>query len=326
VPRLAIVIPAIGPIDALENSLVSVLEHRPDSCQIVVVLNQPYADPYELAGEVTFVQAPARAGLVDCANLGLAAAQADVVHLLMAGCEVAEGWSDRALARFDDAAVAAVVPLVLGKSGRQELVCRGIDLLPGGVRRLHSGEPPEAGAPHKNVVWGPALFAAFYRAAAVRSVGGLSAAVGDELADADLACSLFRCGYAVAWEPNSQVFASVPLLPACGGRLRRSWHSQRLFGRTLGAFGAARSIVALAAVVWHEFIRALPGPAALGLILARLLASCDVGQYYRHQLRFKGAEAAAQAPPARQWGNRRLDRSHGTTRRAEPVGPTVKTR
>ena len=55
VPRLAIVISAIGSIESLEGTLVSVLENRPADCEILVVLNRPYSDPYDLQGEVRFV-------------------------------------------------------------------------------------------------------------------------------------------------------------------------------------------------------------------------------------------------------------------------------
>ena len=49
--RLSIVIPVLGSLDGLEDTLVSVLENRPADCQIVVVLNQPYDDPYDLKDE-----------------------------------------------------------------------------------------------------------------------------------------------------------------------------------------------------------------------------------------------------------------------------------
>ena len=61
-PRLSIVIPVLGNVEGLEDTLVSVLENRPVDCQIVVVLNRPYDDPYDLKDEVCFVEAPPGAG------------------------------------------------------------------------------------------------------------------------------------------------------------------------------------------------------------------------------------------------------------------------
>ena len=83
--RLSIVIPLCGTIDLLEGSLVGVLENRPDDCQVIVVLNDAYDDPYDLHDEVTFVEAPLGAGPVACLNLGIAAASAPIVHVLACG-------------------------------------------------------------------------------------------------------------------------------------------------------------------------------------------------------------------------------------------------
>ena len=52
--RLAIVITDGGSIESLESTLVSVLENRPPDCEVLVALAGPYADPYELSGEVRF--------------------------------------------------------------------------------------------------------------------------------------------------------------------------------------------------------------------------------------------------------------------------------
>ena len=65
-PRLSIVIPTPGDTAAMEETLVSVLEHRPDDCEIVVALGCDYADPWNIREEVRFVQAPAGSSLVAC--------------------------------------------------------------------------------------------------------------------------------------------------------------------------------------------------------------------------------------------------------------------
>ena len=62
-PRLSIVIPVLGNLDRLEDTLVSVLANRPADCQVVVVLDQPYADPYDLKDEVQFIELPGQGRL-----------------------------------------------------------------------------------------------------------------------------------------------------------------------------------------------------------------------------------------------------------------------
>ena len=71
--RLSIVIPVLRQLDRLEDTLISVLENRPADCQIVVVLNEPYNDPYQLSGEVCFIQAAAGSSFADTLNLGVVA-------------------------------------------------------------------------------------------------------------------------------------------------------------------------------------------------------------------------------------------------------------
>lgn len=328
-PRLAIVIPALGEIDAMENSLVSVLEHRPDDCEIIVVLNRPYADPYDLAGEVTFVEAAPHSGLAACAERGIAAAGADIVHVLAAGCEVVENWTDEALLHFGDPRVAAVAPLLLGGPGI-DVICHGVELLPGGARRLRCAAAVSAvvGTPSRKArtIAGPALVAAFYRKSAIDAVGGLPVATGDDLADVDLAYSLATAGYNIAWEPESRVLATRVAIEPHGGRLRRAWQSQALCVRTVSAFGVWRSLLASIAVAGKEFCTALPSPVAFGMIAARLLACCDVGRHMRRKLRDRETTSGPMIPPPHDRGYRRLDRPHAGPRRSDTVTSAVNSR
>ena len=68
---LACIIPVIGDTEGLETTLLSVLERRTDDCEVLVVLNSPYSDPYRLQGEIQFLQAPQGTGLVGCINSAL---------------------------------------------------------------------------------------------------------------------------------------------------------------------------------------------------------------------------------------------------------------
>ena len=65
-PRLSIVIPVLGDSQQLDDTLVSVLENRPANCEILVVHNEPYHDPYHLSDEVQFVEAQCGASMVAC--------------------------------------------------------------------------------------------------------------------------------------------------------------------------------------------------------------------------------------------------------------------
>ncbi|MBQ4144115.1 MAG: hypothetical protein IJD43_11655 [Thermoguttaceae bacterium] len=61
--RLAIIISYHTLPEKLEESLLSLLEHRPDPCEILVVLSKPYENPYELnQEEVRFITLPQKDG------------------------------------------------------------------------------------------------------------------------------------------------------------------------------------------------------------------------------------------------------------------------
>ena len=84
-PRLSIVIPAVTGAEALEETLLSVLENRPESCEVIVALACEYDDPWNLRDEVTFVRAPEAASTIGCVNLGISSAAGEVIHVLSAG-------------------------------------------------------------------------------------------------------------------------------------------------------------------------------------------------------------------------------------------------
>ena len=131
-PRLACIIPVVGNTDGLDSTLLSVLERRPDDCEMLVVLNVPYPDPYNLQGEIQILQAPPETGLVGCVNIGMAATQAPIVHLLANGLEASEGWVESALVHFNDPRVAAVTPLIYGTTDRSLLLAAGVGYCRGG--------------------------------------------------------------------------------------------------------------------------------------------------------------------------------------------------
>ena len=106
--RLSIIIPYLGNPKRLEDTLVSVLENRPNDCEVLAVLAQPYDNPYKLDDEVCFCRAADGTGLAELMNLGIATSRAPVVHLLTCGAEVREGWADVAMAHFRDPQVASV--------------------------------------------------------------------------------------------------------------------------------------------------------------------------------------------------------------------------
>lgn len=273
-PRLSVVVPAVD-LTGLEETLVSILEHRPDDCDVVVALGTPYDDPWNIREEVTFVEAAKGAGLVGCVTAGLEAAQGDVIHILAAGWLATAGWTEAALRHFGRPDVAAVVPLTVAADGEQP-VSAGIRRTRGGrsvtvvPRRkaggLATGELPAA----------PLVEAGFWRAETIRGIG-ISTACGDALAAADLAAGLTAAQADVVLELESRVVGGP-------GRKRRSpfvagLHAERLFWRSLAC---ERVVPALAAhageVLRHAVVSAPLGTFAM--LAGRLTALVEFGSCF----------------------------------------------
>ena len=240
--RLSIIIPVFGELPPFEDTLVSVLENRPDDCQVLAAFNRPYSDPYGLEGEVQFVLASSNAGMAGLVNAALSACRAPCVHVLGCGVEVGPGWADAALGYCDDPRVAAVATLLLSRETPGRIVSAGIGCAAGGgVRYLAAGKRL---AKQKAFFapLGPDATAAFYRRSTLAALGGMPTDVGDELAGVELALRLHQAGYACALATECRLAYQKPV--AATSALRRGWNAERHFWRWAAAYGWTRSLAA----------------------------------------------------------------------------------
>ena len=269
---LTVVVPALD-ATALEETLVSVLEHRPDDCDVVVALGMEYDDPWNIREEVTFVTAPRGSGLVGCVTAGVAAATGDVIHVLAAGWQATAGWTDAAVRHFAKAAVAAVVPLAVADADRDQPVSAGI-------RRTRSGRSltvvprrTAAGIATHRLPDAPCLEAGFWRADLLHDVG-FSRACGDALAAADMAAAVAALAADVVLEPESRVIAGP--VPRRVGGFRAGLAAERLFWRSLSCERLVPALVAHAGeVMRHAAVTAPVG--TLGVLAGRLAGLLEIG-------------------------------------------------
>ncbi len=333
--RLACIIPVLGTTDGLETTLVSVLERRSDDCEVVVVLNVPYDDPYQLSGEVKFLQAPSHAGLVQCLNLGIGATRAPIIHTLACGYEVADGWLDKARIHFNDPRIAAVTPAIHAATDRTHIIAAGVGYHRGGSRIIARQAPKAVGGeslprPDEKLV-GPLLQAAFIRQAALAAFGGvIPTAVGDHLADIDLALTLRSAGWQIRIDSQCQVFAPAIEEQQSVG-FTGGLHAERLFWRHWAETGRIAGLVTHPLTVTGSIAsNALQAPLhALG----RLIGFCQLGSVrsYRKTLAAATvdaqqaysqsdshlAETNRQEPSSRDGQSLRIDKPHPVGRRPE---------
>jgi hypothetical protein len=271
VHKLSIIIPVLGRLEQQESSLVSVLQNRPDDTEVLVVLNRPYHDPYDLAGEVRFLEARRGARLVECLNLAVVESRAPVVHVLTCGVDAAEGWTDTPLRHFRDPQVAAVAPLVLSTEEPRQIVAAGVGFSRGGALRLVGQGRAEGGlGPWTSEALGPSHMAGFYRKEAIEAAGGFDPALG-EAADADLAIRLRGMGYRLLVDPQSKVLLSTTFHWVRPG-FRAGMESERLFLRHVAEGDWPGALSRHGLVAAGEFFGALPYPESLTKLLGRAMA------------------------------------------------------
>lgn len=281
--RLSIIIPALGEWEALETTLVAVLQNRPPRSEVLVVVNEPYADPYDLRGEIQFVQGARRAGLVELVNEGVAAAHGDVLHVLCCGARVCDGWTDAALRPFRDSKVAAVAPLVVDAGCLTKIVTAGCTWSPGGKCSSFGSEQAADALAEAGKNWlGPEFVAGFYRRSTLVELGAFDSSLPAELAAVDLCLRLRQQDHRLLLEASSRVATSIAVLPRSAAFVQ-GWHSERLFWRHFAAQRRLPQIIAHGGVLLVESLLQFLRPAGMARTLGRLVGACDVRPPRRHE-------------------------------------------
>lgn len=278
-PRLSIVIPCLGGAAEFDGALVSVLQNRPANCEVIVAHTQDYDDPYNLRGEVEFIHLP-EGGPIDLLNAALEQASGEIIHFLGCGLQTTDGWTEPALAHFDDPQVAAVAPVVLAVD-RHTVLSAGVGWSAGGSRFVISDQrvtSPGNGRLRAKIL-GPTLAAAFYRRDVLQALDGFDAAIGIDLADVSVALALESLGQLHVSEPNSQLIRPTGHEAAYSGEFARSRDAERLFWRH-----RSRHNTALATAL-HPFtctLDLLRAKAPLFALLGRLRAIAEFGTVHGH--------------------------------------------
>jgi hypothetical protein len=310
-PRLSIVIPAVHGAQALEDTLLSVLENRPEHCEVIVALACEYDDPWNLREEVLFVRTPEDSSTVGCVNLGISSASGEIIHVLSAGWKATPGWTDLALERFADPAISAVIPVAVDQDDLQRVVSLGIQYSLGGSRSVRV--PPRSrsslaavtlgiAALHRKRhgrISGPQIDAGFWRAEALATAGpGFAACCGPAMADADLAVAIAATGHETVIEPASQVIAG----PATAEKSRflEGLHAERLFWRSVAGRRMLPTLMSHLFVVLRHLLRSMP-LAAVPMLAGRLIAAMQFGSYgdrYRQLRSLHDSREAAESQTA----------------------------
>ena len=289
--RLSIVIPCLRGAEQAEETLVSVLQNRPDDCEIIVPHALPYDDPYRLEAEVRFLHVADAAGLVELVNAAIDQAEGDVIHTLACGVVVEDGWTSRVLAHFADPQVGAVAPLIVQADQLTRIQSLGVGYANGGLP-LRVGHNQPLPRRHKlaNQIVGPSLAAGFFARELLDALGGFSDAVGDELADIDLALSLAELGFRTVSELECKLLARSDLdVARRSGALSQGRHLERLFLRHAAARGGIWAVLAHPLAIASDTWRELPRLSAALQLIGRALGSWEFGTIHAYKQRMADA-------------------------------------
>lgn len=285
---LSIVIPAIGDQQQIDDTLVSVLENRPSDCEIVVVHDPSYVDPYDLGDEVIFVEggkrakAPTVSALISYFNAGFDQTSGRYVHTMMPGVSVEAGWCDSAIACFDDQNVGAVSPCIQSQ-GTRGAVC--------GVR-YHERSGKSFVKSRKKPITAPLLGTGFFRASCLQFMRGFEARFGS-YADVELGLRMKAARYKAS-KSDSIVqldrklnFRAVPGFR--GGKLRGELHSM---ATDVGLASAGGAYVGMACEPMNGSVQ------AFGAVLGRLVTMLNrpsprLVEFKRKQTETKRSRRAA---------------------------------
>lgn len=220
-PTLSIVISAQGPAAALEQTLLSVLERRPADAEVLVVDHSGYADPYALAGEVHFHPLEATATLWDGYRLGIALARSPVVHLLAAGVEVADDWTQPALDLLRQPQIGLVAPTAHRRGTTGIVEATGI------VYHAHGGFSIVADDEAEIAACLPC--AGFYRRELFAEIGDFGRDFSSTAAAVNLGLRARAAGWRCLSTPASRVWIDAAAAPTSRQRYEYARDAERLF-------------------------------------------------------------------------------------------------
>ncbi len=251
-PRLSIIVPFQRDEKALDATLLSILEERSESDELIIVHSGDYLDPYQLGSdEAVVIETEQSLCLAEQLNLAARAACSPIVQVLLPGTIVSRGWAESSLRAFEDAFVHAVcVPISHSGDG----VSYGLSSRNLPHRRLAS-DPTEVG--------GPALSGSMLRRRTLLRMGGWCDAIPSELIDLEMSLLLQAVELRIAVARDVVLRGSATAwIPAT---------SAYEIGRSNGMIANAYSEIPDSNVVVETLVRQL-GQLASGLMNPRLAA------------------------------------------------------
>jgi hypothetical protein len=240
--RLSIIVPYDRDEAAFEATLVSVLENRPEFCEVIVAHDGSYCDPFDLGDEVRFVigDSPDAKSLLKTA---INASLGRIVHFLASGARATEGWSEEPIEMFEQADLACVAPVIRDLSAGGRVVAAGWRDTSTGLRRPIAAGCNEPGRKDIASVQGGYLAASFWRRSVLEAIANVDLTEAISCADyvwmTAARESQWRCRVA----PTSSIIASPQIIAPIEG-VRQANQVMQMIRSGLKGEGLGRIVIA----------------------------------------------------------------------------------
>jgi len=259
---------------SFDDTLAAALRYRCDSCQIIVVHDGDYDDPYDLGQEVDFVTSSGNANnLIEQFNVGVRSARGTFVGLLRPGVQLDEGWEDAIASAFEDPSTGSVAPAVVSSNTKSKLVTAGVSSNRNFTRLLVAAEKTFSGRSAKRIrPLGPCSWAGFYRRNLLNALGDIDPSLDSLYLDLELALSLQSFGFGCQFSPDCLVTLDDSTMIETEARQPHGQSAQRAFVRH-GELATAPSLIQTLATMTGELLASPWKPQNLRHAFQRLATS-----------------------------------------------------
>jgi hypothetical protein len=285
--RLSIIVPYDRDEASFESTLVSVLENRPEFCEVIVSHDGGYHDPFDLSDEVRFVVAPGSDRL-DLIRAGVSASMGRVTHVMTGGVRATENWTDQPVEMFEQSDLGAVAPMIRRLSSDGALIAAGWRDAGGRLQQpIGEGEKTLSRRDQASIQ-GVYMTASFWRRSTLESMLEIPVSDADGAVDYILAHALNRSAWRCRVADGSEVLASPQAIePTIGGLA--NWSMIQSFRTAIGKESTPAAIfngclgVALQpfrVAAWREAVARVQGslasPDAIRSIVREMNEICRV--------------------------------------------------
>ena len=187
-PRLSTIIPHRGNTLALENTILSVLENQTDDCEVILVHDGSYSDPYNLSDELLIIEEQTD-NPVTLLNVGLMAACSPTICVLTPGATLQDGSWITAVKQINSSRGVGAVAV--------ETLCGSASAFGITAKATKDSSYMQRGTvdqKRQSAVAGPSLMAGFYDRKTLLALDGWNEQLSWENADIEMALLLNHLG------------------------------------------------------------------------------------------------------------------------------------